>query len=64
MSQDRPVVLRPRVVILDGHDEQRVEVLVLPERTDLGSSFDHDGLSWRVTGERTGSRVLIAKPLS
>ena len=64
MKRDTPVVLRPRVVILDGDDEQRVEVLELPERTDLGSSFEHRGASWRVTGRRSASRVLIARPMA
>jgi hypothetical protein len=55
--------LRPRVVILDEGDETRVEVLELPEATSLGADFSHRGKSWRVTGLRSNSRVLIAEPV-
>ena len=54
---------RPRVVILDSGDSTRVEVLTLPMTTTLGTDFSFCGRSWRVTGERTGRRVLIAEPL-
>jgi hypothetical protein len=54
--------LRPRVVVLDDGESARVEVLELPESTSVGGSFSHGGRWWRVTGHRTGARVLIAKP--
>ncbi len=55
---------RPRVVILDDGDTVQVEVLQLPESTSLGADFSHSGTSWRVTGVRTGDRVLIARPVA
>ena len=54
---------RPRVVILDDGASARVEVLELPETAAPGAKFCHSGASWRVTGTRTGARVLIAKPI-
>lgn len=54
--------LRPRVVVLDDGQSARVEVLELPESTSVGGSFSHSGRWWRVTGHRTGARVLIAEP--
>ncbi len=52
----------PRVVILDGEDEPRVEVLQLPEDASLGAHFCHRGMRWQVMATRTGDRVLIARP--
>lgn len=52
----------PRVVILEDGEKPRVEVLDLPEDADLGALFCHSGTDWRVTGLRTGNRVLIARP--
>lgn len=53
---------RPRVVIFDGSGATHVEVLDLPENADLGHRICHRGRDWRVTGLRTGARVLIAEP--
>ena len=53
---------RPRVVILDVGGSARVAVLELPESLDIGGRFCHSGTWWRVTGQRTGSRVFIAVP--
>ena len=52
---------RPRVVILDEGRSARVEVLELPESTVVGARFCHSGTCWKVTGERTHSRVFIAE---
>ena len=52
---------RPRVVILDEGTSARVEVLELPEEVHIGASFCHSGTSWKVTGERPHSRVVIAE---
>ena len=54
--------LRPRVVILDDGRDARVEVLQLPPGAAPGARFCHRGAAWRVTGSRTGDRVLIAEP--
>lgn len=54
-------VRRPRVVILDEGTSARVAVLELPDSVDVGASFCHSGISWRVTGLRTSSRVFIAE---
>ncbi len=56
------VGMRPRVVILDVGDSARVAVLELPDSLEIGGRFCHSGTWWRVTGRRTGSRVLIAVP--
>jgi hypothetical protein len=48
-------------VILDEGTSARVEVLELPEEIDVGTSFCHSGMSWRVTGMRPSSRVFIAE---
>lgn len=53
---------RPRVVILDGEGEPRVEVLNLPGVAGPGDLFCHSGTRWQVTATRTGDRVLIARP--
>ena len=53
----------PRVVILDGGGEPRVEVLDLPGVATPGDLFCHSGTRWQVTATRTGDRVLIARPL-
>ena len=52
---------RPRVVILDEGGSARVAVLELPEGVTVGACFCHSGISWRVTGMRTSSRVFIAE---
>lgn len=52
---------RPRVVIFNISDTPRVEVLELPESANLGHRICHHGRVWRVTGIRTGDRVLIAE---
>ena len=53
---------RPRVVILDGEGEPRVEILDLPDVAEPGDLFCHSGTRWEVTATRTGDRVLIARP--
>lgn len=53
---------RPRVVIFDLAGQAQVEVLDLPEDAKLGHQICHSGRNWRVTGMRTGTRVLIAEP--
>jgi hypothetical protein len=50
------------VVIFDLAGQARVEVLELPEDANLGHQICHSGRNWRVTGLRTGTRVLIAEP--
>lgn len=62
-GEERESGQRPRVVILDSGEATRVEVLTLPESTTLGTDFSFCGRSWRVTGQRTGRRVLIAEPM-
>jgi len=52
----------PRVVILEGQGQPRVEVLELPASTSLGTFFVHGGTRWLVADVRTGNRVLIARP--
>jgi hypothetical protein len=52
---------RPRVVIFHGTGQAHVEVVELPDETSVGSVIRHDDRSWRVTGIRTGDRVLIAE---
>lgn len=52
---------RPRVVILDEGTSVRVAVLDLPDSTDVGTSFCHSGISWRIIGLRRSSRVFIAE---
>ncbi|HSN53057.1 MAG TPA: hypothetical protein VLT32_00220 [Candidatus Sulfomarinibacteraceae bacterium] len=42
-------------------DRARVEVLELPDGATVGSVICHGGRSWRVTGARTGDRVLIVE---
>jgi len=54
---------RPQVVILDAGDWARVAVLELPEALEIGGSFYHSNIWWRVTGQRPGSRVFIAVPI-
>jgi hypothetical protein len=53
---------QPRVVIFDLAGRASVEVLELDEAASLGTVIHHGGRSWRVTGIRTGGRVLIAEP--
>ena len=53
---------KPRVVIFDVAGSALVEVLDLPENTDLGHRICHRGRDWLITGVRTGARVLIAEP--
>ena len=57
-------VCKPRVVIFVSLESTRVEVLDLAPNTAPGDRIRHDGKSWRITGSRTGSRVLIAEPES
>ncbi len=57
-----PALLYPRVVILHGNRQARVKVLELPDSTTVGGNFSHEGTTWRITGLRTSSRVLIAEP--
>lgn len=52
---------RPRVVIFQLADRARVEVVELSEAATVGSLICHGGRSWRVTGARTGDRVLIVE---
>jgi hypothetical protein len=49
-------------VIFDLAGRACVEVLDLPEDANLGHVICHSGRTWRVTGVRTGKRVLIAEP--
>jgi hypothetical protein len=60
--RDRGLNLRPRVVILSEGRSHVVEVLELPDSAATGDRFSHDGTTWRVTGLRRSSRVLIAEP--
>ena len=53
---------RPRVVIFAFAETPEVEVLELPEGVGVGDRICHGGRTWRVTGSRTGARVLIAEP--
>ena len=53
---------RPRVVIFDTAGSAHVEVLDLPEDASPGHLICHGGTDWRITGSRTGARVLIAEP--
>lgn len=53
---------RPRVVLFYLAGAARVEVLDLPEDTSPGDRLCHGGRNWRITGSRTGTRVLIAEP--
>jgi hypothetical protein len=53
---------RPRVVIFVLIDRPHVDVLDLPEDATVGERICHSGRTWRVTGVRTGTRVLIAEP--
>jgi len=50
------------VVIFAVTATPHVEVLDLPEDTEVGDRICHDGTTWRITGSRTGARVLIAEP--
>jgi len=50
------------VVIFDVAGSALVEVLELPENTNLGHRICHRGRDWLITGVRTGARVLIAEP--
>jgi hypothetical protein len=61
LDRDGGGMRRPRVVILDEGSSARVAVLELPEELSVGASFCHSGISWRVTGTRTSSRVFIAE---
>lgn len=51
----------PRVVLFTVSGAAKVEVLDLPEDAGPGYRMCHDGRDWRITGSRTGSRVLIAE---
>lgn len=51
---------RPSLVIAD--DGQRADLLVLAARAAVGDRFEHRGLTWTVTGRRSGGRVLVAEP--
>jgi len=53
---------RPRVVIFDRGGQARVEVIELPEDAGLGTVILHGDRRWRITGVRTGGRVLVAEP--
>jgi hypothetical protein len=50
------------VVIFDVAGDATVEILELPESACLGDRICHSGRDWRITGSRTGDRVLIAEP--
>lgn len=54
---------RPRVVILNADEMAQIEVLELPDGTDVGARFSHGGTTWRITGLRASSRVFIAEPV-
>ena len=51
-----------RVVVLRAPEGPRVEVLALEAEAAPGAAFRHLGTTWRITGERPRSRVLIADP--
>jgi hypothetical protein len=51
------------VVIADAGDTAAVIVIRTDELLEIGSRFQHDGATWRITGRRPHSRALIASPL-
>jgi len=55
--------LHPRVVIMDRGDAITVELVDLPETTDIGTEFGCRGCRWRVIARRPRTTVLVAKLL-
>jgi hypothetical protein len=56
--------LRPPVVIADRGDTAWLVVLDPTTRPEIGTRFQHQGLTWEITRARGRERTWVAEPVS